>query len=67
MRGMEEERGVPDSQLSKAATTGTPYEPSYLEARQDEVHSFLWGKDLEEAIAGQQNEPTMEGRSINGL
>lgn len=30
----------------------------HLKAGQDEVHSFLRGEDFEEAIAGQQNEPT---------
>lgn len=40
---------------------------SYLEAGQDEVHSFFWGKDLEEAVAGQQNEPKIRGRNINGF
>lgn len=65
--GMEEGRGVPDSRFSKAATTGTPYETSYLEARQDEVHSFFWREDLEEAVAGQQNKPATQGRNIDGL
>lgn len=36
---------------------------SHLKAGQDEVHSFLWGKDLEEPITGQQNEPTILGRN----
>lgn len=67
MGGMEEGRGVPDSWFSKAATTGTPYETSYLEARQDEVHSFFWREDLEEAVAGQQNKPATQGRNIDGL
>lgn len=33
-----------------------------LKAGQDEVHSFLWGKDLEEPITGQQNEPVIGGQ-----
>lgn len=65
--GGSERRGVPDSQFSKAATTDTPYETSYLQTRQDEVHSFFWGKDLEEAVTGQQYKPTTQGININGL
>lgn len=30
-------------------------ESTHLQAGQDEVHGFFWGKDLEEAITGQQN------------
>lgn len=41
----------------------TPSKMSHLKAGQDEVHSFLWGKDLEEPITGQQNEPTILGRN----
>lgn len=40
-----------------------PCSISYLKAGQDEVHSFFWGKDLEEAVTGQQNEPTIQGRN----
>ena len=35
----------------------TPSESAHLQAGQDEVHGFFWGKDLEEAITGQQNKP----------
>lgn len=44
-----------------------PCEISHLETGQDEVHGFFWGKDLEEPITGQQNEPTTPGRNINGF
>lgn len=41
-------------------------ELSYLQAGQDEVHGFFWGEDLEEAVTGQQNEPTTWTRNITG-
>lgn len=48
-------------------TSGTPSKMSHLKAGQDEVHSFLWGKDLEEPITGQQNEPTILGKKQGGV
>lgn len=41
-------------------------EQSYLKAGQDEVHSFFWGEDLEEAVTGQQNKPTGNIMGFNG-
>lgn len=53
----------------EAACSSSSWYPvsSYLQAGQDEVDSFFRGKDLEEAVTGQQNEPVTGRRNTNGF